>query len=108
MSKFNVLLEELDLTLISGTTPEEFEGVYAGDLLSRAMSRVEEGNIWITIMSNVNVIAVASLTEVAAVILAEGVRLPDDVKAAAEEKGISVYSSDMTAYELCAKISSLS
>ena len=36
----------------------EFNGVYAGDFLSRAMSHVKSGNLWLTIMSNANVIAV--------------------------------------------------
>jgi predicted transcriptional regulator len=71
------------------------------------MSHVEEGNLWITIMSNVNVIAVASLTEAAAVILAEGVEMTDDVLSAAREKGVAVYSSDMTVYELCIAIGAM-
>ena len=106
--KFSAVSEKLDLKLITGGVPDEFDGVYAGDLLSRAMSHVEAGNLWITIMSNVNVIAVASLAEAAAVILAEGVELPDDVKAAAEEKEITVFSSEMTVYEICAGIASAS
>ena len=64
------LLETLDLKTVCGSV-ESFDGVYAGDLLSRAMSHVEADNLWITIMNNMNVIAVASLTEAAAVLLAE-------------------------------------
>lgn len=104
--KFSPIFERLGLKLISGSVPEEFDGVYAGDLLSRAMSHVRDGNLWITIMSNVNVIAVASLTEAAAVILAEGVELPEDAAAAAMEKDISVFSSEKTVYEICAVIAS--
>lgn len=79
----------------------EYCGVYAGDLLSRAMSHVEEDNLWITIMNNVNVIAVASLTGAAAVILAEGVTMTDEVLSVAKEKEITVFSSDKTVFELC-------
>lgn len=101
----NNLCKSLDLSVITGDTDKEFNGVYTGDFLSRAMSRVEELNLWITIMSNTNVIAVASLTEAAAIILAEGVELIPEAKAAAEENGITVLSSTMSAYELCVKIS---
>ena len=101
------LAERLGLTLLAGDPPEGFDGVYAGDFLSRAMSRVGEGEIWITIMNNVNVIAVASLTDAACVILAEDVLLDDSAKAAADSKGICVYSSGKTVYELCRDIAAL-
>jgi len=97
------LAETLGLKTICGEM-ESFDGVYAGDLLSRAMSHVEADNLWITIMNNMNVIAVASLTEAAAVILAEGVALVPDALEAAKEKGICILSSDKTVYELCAEI----
>lgn len=97
------LLEALDLKTVCGSV-DAFDGVYAGDLLSRAMSHVEADNLWITIMNNVNVIAVASLTEAAAVILAEGVTLVPEALEAAKEKDICVLSSDKTVYELCAAI----
>lgn len=97
------LLDSLELTTVCGTVTA-FDGVYAGDLLSRAMSHVEAGNVWITIMNNMNVIAVASLTEAACVILAEGVALVPEALAAAREKDICVLSSEKTVYQLCAEI----
>ena len=101
------LAEKLGLTLLAGDVPDEFCGVYAGDFLSRAMSRVGEGEIWITIMNNVNVIAVASLTDAACVILAEDVLLDEAAKAAADSKEICVYSSGKTVYELCRDIAAI-
>lgn len=95
---------KLSAELICGNTDKPFEGVYVGDLLSRAMSRVMADSLFITIMANTNMIAVASLTEAAAVILAEGVKLPDEAREAAEENGITVLSSPLTAYELCVRI----
>ncbi len=101
------LAEALGLTLLAGDVPDEFDGVYAGDFLSRAMSRVGEGEVWITIMNNVNVIAVASLTDAACVILAEDVGLDSAAKAAADSKGVCVYSSGKTVYELCRDIAAI-
>ena len=100
------LFDALGLKTVCGEA-DSFDGIYAGDLLSRAMSHVEAGNLWITIMNNMNVIAVASLTEAAAVILAEGVSLVPDALAAAKEKNICVLSSEKTVYELCAAISTM-
>lgn len=101
------LCEKIPLEVVTGETTAEWNGVYAGDLLSRAMSHVKFDNLWITIMSNTNVVAVASLTEAAAVILAEGVELLPEALDAAEENGITVLSSDMTVYELCVRINEM-
>lgn len=102
------LCGKLALKVVCGDTGREFAGVYAGDLLSRAMSHVKSDNLWLTIMTNTNVIAVASLTEAAAVIIAEGVELLPDALEAAMENDITVLSSDLTVYELCVKISEVS
>ena len=79
-------------------------GVYIGDLLSWVMGRAQADNAWITIMSNVNVIAVASLSDVSCVILAEGVALDEELKATAEAKDINVLVSPLPAYETALKI----
>ncbi len=98
------LCKKLSLSCVAGGTEAEFDGVYAGDFLSRAMSHVEAGNLWLTIMNNTNVIAVASLTDAAAVVLAEGVTLMPEALEAAKENGITVLSSDCSVYELCVAI----
>lgn len=94
------LLENNSLSVITMPFPErEISGCYIGDLLSWVMGRAEEGDCWITIMSNVNTIAVATLTGVACVILAEGVALDADALKKAEENGINVLSSSVSAFE---------
>ena len=57
----------------------EITGVYIGDLLSWVMGRAKADCAWITIMSNINIVAVASLADTACIILAESVELPEDV-----------------------------
>lgn len=100
--------KELSLKPITVTGEDrECTGVYAGDLLSWVMSHAMPGDVWVTIMSNANVIAVASLVDVACVILSEGVTLDEKDAALASEKGICVYTSDMSTYEICAALSSL-
>ena len=92
------------------TLPEpdrEVSGCYIGDLLSWVMGRAEADNVWITIMSNINTVAVASLSDVSLILLAEGVTLDGDVKAAAEAKSINVASCSLPAYEIAVKLSQL-
>ena len=83
----------------------EIEGVYIGDLLSWVMKSLEEGSAWLTIMSNVNILAVAALKDGAVIILCEGVSLDENVKKTALEKGINVLSTEKTAYEAAVTLS---
>ena len=95
------------LSLKSVTVPDgerEIGGVYIGDLLSWVMGRANADDAWITIMSNINIVAVAALVDTACIILAENVEIDDSVKAVAEEKGVNILSSDKTAYELAASL----
>lgn len=102
------IVNKLGLTVINGEPDDTpLNGVYAGDFLSRAMSHVESGNLWITIMSNANVIAVASLTDCLAVLLAEDVQLLPDALNAARNNDIVVLSSGETVFRLCADIDRL-
>lgn len=82
----------------------EVTGGYTGDLLSWVMGRATSGDAWVTIMSNINVIAVAQLTDVACVILAEGVEPGEELIAAAEKRGINLFSSPEPSFALSGKI----
>ncbi len=77
----------------------EVSGVYIGDLLSWVMGRAKADDAWITIMSNVNVIAVATLSDTSCVIFAEGVTPDSELVATAMAKGVNLLSSDLPAYE---------
>lgn len=79
----------------------DIDGVYVGDLLSWVMGNAEEDQLWITIMTNANVIAVASLINISAVVLAENVEFDEQTRTLAFEKGINVLSSEKSVYELC-------
>ena len=113
MKERTVNMTVTNLADIASLTPiilpdpnREVKGVYIGDLLSWVMGRADEGNAWITIMSNSNVAAVATLADVSCVILAEGVMPDDGVAATAEAKGINILSSKESAYEIAKKLAS--
>ena len=83
----------------------EIHGAYIGDLLSWVMGKANADNAWITIMSNMNIVAVASLADLSCIILAEGVALDDDVRNAADTKGVNILSSEKPAFEIATIIS---
>jgi predicted transcriptional regulator len=93
-------------TAVSMPDPErEIKNVYIGDLLSWVMSKAQQDDAWITIMSNINVVAVASLTDTACVILAENVILDENTIKAANEKGINILSTPESAYDIAKYLS---
>ena len=104
VKELSVAAEFKILTLPSDRT---VEGAYIGDLLSWVMGRAKSDSAWITIMSNVNVIAVASLADVSCVIFSEGVVPSEDIIKTAEEKGINILSSPLPSYETAVKISGM-
>lgn len=98
------------LSLTPVTLPEgerDVEGVYVGDLLSWVMGRAQSGNVWLTIMSNLNIVAVATLSDVSCILLCEGVSLDESVRSTADAKGVNILSTSMTAYEVARKLAEL-
>lgn len=104
----NQLASELGLSVLSMPDGQrEIHGAYIGDLLSWVMGRAEADNVWITIMSNINVIAVATLADTSCVILAEGVTLDEQILSTAKQKGVNILSTEASAYEIAIKVSSV-
>ncbi|MBQ8751644.1 MAG: hypothetical protein IJZ13_00900 [Clostridia bacterium] len=82
----------------------EVTGVYIGDLLSWVMGRAGSGDAWITIMSNQNIVAVATLADTACILLAEGVQPDEGVAQLALDKGINLLCSPYSAYETALRL----
>ena len=82
-------------------------GCYIGDLLSWVMGRAKADDAWITIMSNVNIVAVAALADVSCIILSEGVVLDADIIETAKQKEINILYSAKPSYETAVVVSEL-
>lgn len=102
------LAEKLNLTLLTqGDEDKQISGCYSGDLLSWVMSKAQPGDVWLTVMGNVNAVAVAVLTDCACIILTENAPLDETAKIKAEIQGVTFLKSDKNAYELSVAISQL-
>ncbi len=100
-----VFVESAGFKVISMPDPErEISGAYIGDLLSWVMGRAQSDNVWITIMSNSNIVAVATLADVGCILLSEGVTLEDDIVALANSKGVNIFSTELATYEAALKV----
>lgn len=74
------------------------------DLLSIAMGRAPAGCAWVTVMGNMNTLAVAALTDASCVVLAEGAVLDEVAKKKAADQEITVMSTDMPIFEAALQI----
>ncbi len=81
----------------------EITGGYAGDLLSWVMGRAKEGQMWVTIMTNINVLAVATLIGLSCVVLAENAEVSPDFIKRAEEEGINLLRTAEDTYAFCCR-----
>ena len=83
----------------------EIVGAYTGDLLSWVMGRAKPDQAWVTIMTNINVLAVASLIDLSVIICCED-SIPDTaVIEAAKTKGVNILLAKEPAYEVCLTLS---
>jgi predicted transcriptional regulator len=104
--KLAKLVEELALTVRSAQQglEREVRGGYAGDLLSDVMAHGKEGDIWVTIQGHPNVVAVATLRDLAGIILANG-RQPDaETVQRAEEERIPLLCTALPTYDVVCRL----
>ena len=73
--------------------------IFCCDLLSIAMGKAPAGCAWVTVLGNKNTVAVASLTDTACIILAEGVHLSEADRECAAGEGISVFETELPVFE---------
>ena len=85
----------------------EVTGGYAGDLLSWVMGRAKAGDVWVTIMTNRNIMAVATLAGVSAVVVTEHAEIDEEIVKLAEEQDINLLRSVQPSFETACAVGKL-
>lgn len=78
---------------------KDISSVYCCDLLSMVMGKAQKDCAWITVMANLNTLAVSLLVDAACIILAEGMAFDKPAIEKAASEGITVFYSDMPIFE---------
>lgn len=100
------LCDELGWTVLTeGDLSREITGCYCGDLLSWVMSKAQDGDCWLTVMGNINAVAVAVLTDCACIVLTENAALDDEAKARAEQQDVTILTTELNAYQAAVELS---
>ena len=101
--KVKDLCEELGWELAIGDGEREIKGgIYCCDLLSLVMGRAPADSLWITVMGNVNSMAVATLADTACVVVAENMPLDAEALEGAKKGGVTVLRTEKPVYEAAA------
>lgn len=96
------LVEKTNLKVYSGENGlnNEISGGYTCDLLSDVMGHAEAGNVWVTLQTHKNVMAIASLKELAAIIMVKGSKPDDDTLLQSNEENIPILGTDLQEFEI--------
>jgi hypothetical protein len=99
--KVSEIIEKLGLTPKTEIYDGDIERVYCGDLLSHAISSLNNKYAWITVQSHINVIAIGALKEIKLIIIAHNRPISDEMIESANSEQICLCSSDYSSYEIC-------
>ena len=103
------LAERLQLKILAGedATDRDVQGCYTGDLLSWVMGRAQEGDAWLTVMGNINAIAVATLADTACIFLTENAPLDEAARQKAQQQQVAVLQTEENSYHTAIHIHQL-
>jgi len=104
--KLNEIVQKMSLTVKvdNGALSEEVTGGYSSDLLSDVISYAQEGDLWITLQTHQNIIAVASMKGLAGIILVNNRDPEDETLNKAREENMPLFVSDLPAFELIGRL----
>mgnify|MGYP000559922461 CR=1 FL=1 len=100
------IVEELSLVVLTGKEllERDVSNAYCCDLLSWVMAHGTGNDIWITVQTHLNVVAVAVLLEIPCVIIPENKKVDQETLEKAEQEHIVLLSSHLTSYELAGRL----
>ena len=100
------VIKEFDLQPVAGYKEDDINvsGAYSSDLLSDVIANSKKENIWITMQIHVNIIAVASLKELSAIIVVMNKEVDKDTIERADKENIPILKTDLTAYQIGGKL----
>ena len=101
------VIDQLNLTLLTETadfTQVSPTGGYTSDLLSCVMAGAKKGALWVTLQAHLNIVAVAALLEMSAVIITEGAQPDAATLAKANEEGVVLLATGKPSFEVVGRL----
>lgn len=104
--KLNDIVRELSLEVktCKDGLQNDVTGAYVSDLLSDVMGNSKKGDVWITLQTHLNIVAVAGHAGLAGIILVGGRKPQEDVEKKAEAEKLTIMSTPLTAFEVAGRL----
>ena len=104
--KVSDLIKEFNLEIFAGeqNINNEITDGYTSDLLSDVMGFAKEGDIWVTLQNHKNVVAIASLKDISAIVLVKGIKPEKETIEHANNEGIPLLGTNETTFSISGKI----
>jgi predicted transcriptional regulator len=104
--KLDKIVKELSLEVKTGedNLHNEITGVYVSDLLSDVMANSKEGNLWITLQTHLNIVAVAGMKALTGIIIVGNRQPQDEVLQKAESEKITIMTTPLRTFEVAGRI----
>ena len=100
------IIQELGIAVFTGGTllQRSVKGAYASDMLSDVMGRAKESDLWVTMQTHKNIVAVASLKDIAAVLIVNGGKPDEDTLALALSENIVLLGTHEGTFTVCGRL----
>ena len=100
------LVDKLPLEVLAceNNLEKNVTGGYCSDLLSVVMSSAKEGQVWITLQGHPNIIAIAVLLNLSAIIISEKSKVDEETIEKAKEEDVVVLTTELTSYEIVGRL----
>jgi len=95
---------ELEVKVDGGSLADEVRGGYASDLISDVIANAKEGDLWVTLQTHQNTVAVASMKDLAGIVLVNGREPEADTLAKARQENVPLLVSALPAFELIGRL----
>jgi predicted transcriptional regulator len=107
--RLSEVVERLDLKVLCGgdRLSRDVGAGYVSDLMSDVIAHAREGAVWVTVQTHMNIVAIAVMRELAAILLAGGREPEPQTLARAVEQGVTLLSTPLPAFEVVGRLHGL-
>jgi hypothetical protein len=105
--KLQKIVEDLKLQILTKMEDKDVQGVFISDLLSDVMTSANPGDLWLTVQTHHNIIAVANLVNVAAVVVTHGKKVPEETISLGKRYHVVILSTPNPIFDIAAKLNAM-
>jgi len=105
--KLQEIIEKLNLQVLTKSEAKNVQGVFISDLLSDVMTSANAGDLWLTVQTHHNIIAVANLVNIAAIVVTHGKKVPEETITLGNRYHVIILSTPKTIFEIASSLNAI-